>query len=485
MTPAPRRGLAAILVVAGVVALALFCAYTLHTGATIAAILLLVVVLLTGVYSRRTEAVVVSIGATLCLDYFFVPPVGRITIGDPQGWLILAVFLAVSLVATDLSSRLRRQRDALIARQFETEKLHALSRAILMSSTGEPLRRLLVNKCMELFGFSESVLFETASGEFYRSHMDGSISMEEVRKAAVRGAMERGSGVTIMPVVLGNKIFGAFASRGVALEDGALQSLGNTIAMGLAQAQAQEAASRAEAIRKGEELKSVMIDALAHELKTPLTAIEASADMLLQPAVVSKEQHDDLLDVIQQESRRLRRLLGEAIHLARIDAKRMKLECEALQVKEVLSEAMHSLGERLSAHSVKVQNGDSLSIFADRELIVQALKQLLDNAGKYSPPGSVIQIEVRETDGFVSISVRDQGRGLTQLEQRRVFDKFYRVRGDRSAVQGTGMGLAIAKEIAEAHGGSVTVESRFGEGSEFTMTVPSSARNAGVEPHTA
>ena len=134
---------------------------------------------------------------------------------------------------------------------------------------------------------------------------------------------------------------------------------------------------------------------------------------------------------------------------------------------------------------VRVQSGDSLSIFADRELIVQALKQLLDNAGKYSPPGSVIQIEVRETDGFVSISVRDQGRGLTELEQRRVFDKFYRVRGDRSAVQGTGMGLAIAKEIAEAHGGSVTVESRFGEGSEFTMTVPSSARNAGVESHTA
>ena len=220
-----------------------------------AAILLLLVVLLAGVYSRRTEAVVVSIGATLCLDYFFVPPAGRITIDDPQGWLILAVFLAVSLVATDLSSRLRRQRDALVAQQFETEKLHALSRAILMSSTGEPLRRLLVNKCMELFGFSESVLFETASGEFYRSHMDGSISMEEVRKAAVRGAMERGNGVTIMPVVLGNKIFGAFASRGVAMEDGVLQSLGNTIAMGLAQAQAQEAASRAEAIRKREELE--------------------------------------------------------------------------------------------------------------------------------------------------------------------------------------------------------------------------------------
>jgi two-component system, OmpR family, sensor histidine kinase KdpD len=266
------------------------------------------------------------------------------------------------------------------------------------------------------------------------------------------------------------------------LGDGTLQSLGNTIAMGLAQAQAQEAASRAEGIRRGEELKSVMIDALAHELKTPLTAIEASADMLLQPATVSKEQRDDLLEVIQQESRGLRRLLAEAIHLARIDAKRMKLECESLRVEEVLAEAMRSLGERLTAHRVRVeQGGDLPSIFVDRELTVQALKQLLDNASKYSPAGSVIQIGIREMDGFVSIAVRDQGQGLTELEQRRVFDKFYRVRRDRSAVQGTGMGLAIAKEIAEAHGGSVTVESRFGEGSEFTMRVPSSVRRAQVE----
>ncbi len=486
MIAALRRGLTAMPMIAGVVALAVACAYILNVGATVAAIALLLAVLLAGAYTKRTEAVVASIAATLCLDYFFIPPVGRVTIGDPQGWVILAVFLSVSLVATNLSSRLRRQRDALIARQAESEKLHALSRAILMSNAGEQLRRLLVNKCMELFGFSESVLFEIASGEFCRSQMDGSISIDDVRGAALRGAIERGNGLTIMPVVLGNKIFGAFAFRGVALDDGALQSLGNTIAMGLAQAQAQEAASRTEAIRKGEELKSVMIDALAHELKTPLTAIEASADMLLQPANVSKEQRDDLLEVIQQESRGLRRLLAEAIHLARIDAKRMKLECEPLRVGEILSEAIHSLGERLSAHQVRVEPaGDVPAIFADRELTVQAVKQLLDNASKYSPPGSVIRIAAHELDGLVSITVRDQGQGLTHLEQRRVFDKFYRVRRDRSAVQGTGMGLAIAKEIAEAHGGSVTVESRFGEGSEFTITVPAVAGNARLESHTA
>jgi two-component system, OmpR family, sensor histidine kinase KdpD len=486
MNAALRRGLAAMLMLAGVVALAVVCAYVLNAGATVAAIVLLLAVLLAGAYAKRTEAVVASIAATLCLDYFFIPPVGRITIGDPRGWIVLGVFLSVSLVATNLSSRLHRQRDVLIARQIESEKLYALSRAILMSNAGEQLRRLLVNKCMELFGFSESVLFEIASGEFYRSQMDGSISIDDVRQAAFRGATERANGLTIMPVVLGNKIFGVFAFRGAALGAGALESLGNTIAMGLAQAQAQEATNRAEAIRKGEELKSVMIDALAHELKTPLTAIEASADMLLQPANVSKEQRDDLLDVIQQEARGLRRLLAEAIHLARIDAKRMKLECEPLRVDEILSAAIDSLGERLSAHEIKMEAApDTPPIFADRELTVQAVKQLLDNASKYSAPGSIIRIAAHEMDGLVSISVRDQGQGLTHLEQRRVFDKFYRVRRDRSAAQGTGMGLAIAKEIAEAHGGSVTVESRFGEGSQFTISVPCAVGNARLESRSA
>ena len=485
-----RRVPSTLLAVISVSGLALLCAYVLHAGATVAAIVLLLAVLLAGAYSKRAEAIAASFAATLCLDYFFLPPIGRVTIADPQDWIVLGVFLCVSLLSTSLSSRLRRQRDELLRRQAETEKLHALSRAILMSNAGEDLRRLLVNKCMELFDFSESVLFETATAEFYRSQLDGSISVEDVRNAARQGAAGRpqpdGTGTTIVPVMLGNKIFGSFAFRGVTLREGALQSLGNTIAMGLAQAQAQESASRAEAVRKGEELKSVMIDALAHELKTPLTAIEASADMLAQPAGVSQEQRADLLDVIQQEARGLRRLVDEAIHLARIDAKRMRLECESLRVEEILSAAERSLGDRLSAHEIRIEIDENVPpVFADRDLTVQALKQLLDNASKYSPPGSTIRIRARETDGLVSISVRDRGQGLTGLEQQRVFEKFYRARRDRSAVQGTGMGLAIAKEIAEAHGGSVRVESRLGEGSEFTITVPSIMRNSSIESHKA
>jgi two-component system sensor histidine kinase KdpD len=208
--------------------------------------------------------------------------------------------------------------------------------------------------------------------------------------------------------------------------------------------------------------------------------------MLLQPKNVSPEQRQDLLHVIQQETQGLRRLMGEAIHLARIDAKRMKLESEPLRVDELIAAAIQSLGERAASYPIGVElTDDAPWIFADRELMVQALKQLLDNAIKYSPARSAITIAASEANGVVSVSVRDQGQGLTELEQRRVFDKFYRGHRDRSAVQGTGMGLAIAREIAEAHGGSIAVESQLGQGSRFTITMQSAAGRARLGSLTA
>jgi two-component system, OmpR family, sensor histidine kinase KdpD len=465
----PRSTVVAAL---GMVAVAVVC-QLLHANATVAAIVLLSGVLAAGASTNSSGAVVVSLVGTLCLDYFFVPPIGAITIADPQGWIILIVFLAVSLFASKAAARLREQRDELLASQRETEKLHALSRAILMSA-GEELRRAVVNKCMELFGLQEAVLYECATGQFQRSNAESQISDDKLRKVARYGSVhhELAPQITIIPITLGNQTFGSLGVRGASLPEASLQALANIIALGVAQAQAQEASSRAEAVRKGEELKSVMIDALAHELKTPLTAIEAAADLLLDGQAIDTAQRQELLGVVQQESRGLNDLVAQAMHLARIDAKRLKLDAEPIEVSQIISAAVQALGERAASHQIRVELlGKLPPVMADRELITLALKQLIDNAVKYSPPGSVVTVSATDAGGVVAISVRDQGQGLTELEQSRVFEKFYRGRYDRSAVQGTGMGLSIAKEISEAHGGALNVESQFGHGSRFTLTL--------------
>jgi two-component system sensor histidine kinase KdpD len=468
-----------LLATLAVFAITFFCYRVLHANATVAAVALLLTVLVAGASVTLAGVVIASFAATLCLDYFFIPPVGSITIADPQGWIVLTVFLAVSLIATNVSTRLRLQRDELVAQRAEAEKLHALSRAMLFSEGTEGVERLVVNKCMELFSFREVVLFELLNGAFYRSEAESSIADEMLRRAARNGWVHQDEAVdlTVMPVALGNKIFGSVAWLGPMLRARALQALGSTVAMGIAQAQARDAGSRAEAVRRSEELKSVMIDALAHDLKTPLTAIEAASDMLLAPANVSSAQRQDLLEVIQQEASGLRRIVEEAIHLARIDAQRLKLERRPISVDDLIEAAMASLGERTAPYRmelgrIEVHTTGAPLVSADKELIVQALKQLLDNAMKYSPAKSTIGVSATAADKIVTISVRDHGQGLTELEQDRVFDKFYRGQQGRPAVQGMGMGLAIVKEILEAHGGSAGVRSYPGQGSEFFISLP-------------
>lgn len=479
--PRPRR---TAVVLAGVAAISLFCSHIVHASATVAAIVLLLGVLLAGLYASLVEAILASLLATLLLDFFFIPPIGKITIADPQGWVALLAFLTVSLIATNLSARLQRQRDELLDRQQEAERLHALSRAMLFS-TGEDARRLIVNKSMELFGFEEVVLFESATGQFHRTQTDSSIGEEQLSRAAMQGTSkhEDAARITILPVTLGNKIFGSLGVRGVSLPETTLQAVGNTIALALAQAQAQEAGGRAEAVRKSEELKSVMLDALAHDLKTPLTVIEAATGVLLNSTPLSEDQRLDLLQVIHQQEQGLKRKVDEALHLARIDAKRLKLNIEPVAPCQLIEAAVQALGDRASSHSIEIACAPGLSpVAGDRELLQEALKQLLDNATKYSPTRSVINVSASETSGVLSVSVRDHGQGLTEIEQSRVFDKFYRGRYDRSAVQGTGIGLSIAKEIMEAHGGRIAVESQIGRGSLFTITFPAGrellARNA-------
>lgn len=469
---------AGLLGLSGVFAITILCHRVFHANTTVAAVTLLLYVLITGVNVNLQAAVIASISATLCLDYFFIPPIGSITIADPQGWILLTVFLAVALITTNLSTRLRRQRDELFFQQTEAEKLYALSRSMLHSDGTEALERLVVNKCMELFSFREMILFELQNGVFYRSQSESSILDEMLQHAARCGSVyqSEADGLTITPIALGNKVFGSLAFRGTAPGGQRLQSLSSTIAMGIAQMQLREAGSRAEAVRKSEELKSVMIDALAHDLKTPLTAIEAASDMLLAPVSISPVQRHDLLEVIQQETNGVRRIVDEAIHLARIDAEKLKLDSQPVSVDDLIDAAISSLGERAAVHDIErdlagTDTGRILVVSVDRDLVIQALKQLLDNAMKYSPANSTIRVSATGADGVVVISVRDHGQGLTELEQGRVFDKFYRGHEYRSTVQGTGMGLAIVKEILEAHGGSAGVRSEPGEGAEFFITL--------------
>jgi two-component system sensor histidine kinase KdpD len=234
-----------------------------------------------------------------------------------------------------------------------------------------------------------------------------------------------------------------------------------------------ETLTRNEASRESEKLRSALLDSVTHEFRTPLTAIKLAVTTLLASDPVTAEARQELLTVINEESDRLNRLVGEAAEMAQLDAQQVELRRESHPVRAVIEAALERAKQMLAGRDVKLQLPEKLPpVGVDLERIAEVLVQLLENAAKYSPAETPITITAEPAGKMVSISVADRGPGIDDMEQSLIFEKFYRGRDQRYRIQGTGMGLAIAKAIVEAHGGTIGVTSQPGSGSVFSFTVP-------------
>jgi two-component system sensor histidine kinase KdpD len=250
-----------------------------------------------------------------------------------------------------------------------------------------------------------------------------------------------------------------------------VEAMANLIAIGLERAHAIERAASAEAARRSEELRSAMLDGLAHDLKTPLTAIKASITSLISGYPRTEERKEELLTIVNEETDRLHRIVSEAIQMGRIGAGKVSLQRGTHPLHEIVTGVLSDL--KLSASRLRLDIPHGLPpLFVDGDLIGQAIKQLLDNADRYSPPGSPIAVLARLEPDWIVVSVADSGPGVKADEQSRIFEKFYRGTHSARFREGTGMGLSIAKGIIEAHGGKITVSGRPEGGSVFSVQLP-------------
>jgi two-component system sensor histidine kinase KdpD len=263
----------------------------------------------------------------------------------------------------------------------------------------------------------------------------------------------------------------ALGERGTSQET--LEALGGLIAVAAERAAAVENLSRTEAARESERLRSALLDSVTHEFRTPLTSIKASVSSLLSQAQLASEERQELLTVIDEESDRLNRLVGEAVEMAQLDAKEVKLELRPHTIQEVIDEALDESQQVVARNPVEIRLPEQLpAAVMDAAWITKVLRHLLENAVKYSQPGSPIFISSEVKNDRLITSVADRGSGIDDLERSLIFDKFYRGQSQRYRVQGTGMGLAIVKAIVEAHGGRISVTSQLGHGSVFSFGLP-------------
>lgn len=443
---------------------------------TTAGFVYLVTILLIASTWGLLESLVASFAATLCFNYFFFPPVRTFTIADPHNWVALTAFLLTSLVASHLSERAKSKTREAFHRQQEMERLHSLGRAILLTDLEQPIGPQIAREIADVYGLSAVGIYDCNEGKIHAAGSEDLSDLEhKLRVAAAKAIILREPETlsTVTPIRLGQRTIGSMALRGSAPSDTGLQALANLVAIGLERVRAQQVSSRAEAARQSEALKSTLLDALAHEFQTPLTSVRAAASALLSAGVTEPHQQRDLLSVIEQEAEHLSGLVTEATHLARIEAGTLRLQRQPQGVEALVKMTLGEMATTLKDRVVELRVAADLpDLNVDGELACLVLQHLLDNAVKYSPPSSPISISADAHGQMVVIRVRNEGSGIAEAEQARIFEKFYRGAEARPQVGGTGMGLAIAQEIVRAHGGDLRLESNPGKGSEFFVCFP-------------
>jgi two-component system sensor histidine kinase KdpD len=361
-----------------------------HINSTTVALALLLVVLFVATRWGSHPAVLSSLLGVVCFNFFYLPPVGRLAIDDPDNLIALVAFLITAVTAGQLSARARRRAEEADAARLEVERLYT----------------------------------------------------------ELQDAFER--------------------------------------------------ASQAKALEQSERLKSALLDAVTHDLRTPLTSIKASVTTLLddlrskandaEPMTLDAEGRGEMLEVIDEETDRLNRFIEGLMELARIEAGEMHLRRRWGSIEEIVITALERAAPLTRSHRMQTSLDNELpAVRVDARAVAEVIYTLVENATKYSPPGTSIKVEARHTgDQIVQLSVEDEGSGVPEELRERVFDKFFRAMrdGDSSTHQpsGTGMGLAIAKGIVEAHGGRIWIEEARGNnrGSRVVVSLPIGEEEASV-----
>ncbi len=448
----------------------------LHVNQTTVALTFLVMVQLAAFSWGLVYSVCLSIGCTLLYNYFFLPPIGSFTITDPQNWIALFSFLGSAIFISKLSENERRQTALSEDRRSEMERLYEFSNQLLMEENLHDVASHAPRVVASIFAFDAVILYLTESDTAYSSDPRRSVvSLEELRAAArlPDGPRPRGNGVCIVPLVLGMRASGSIAMTKAGYSDGLYDAIGGLLAIALERATALDRFSRVEAAREGERLRSALLDSVTHELRTPLTAIRAAATTLLSQPLLEESQRREMFTILDEESARLDRLIGQAVEMAQLDTDGIEVRLKSQRLQEVIDMALEDCHALLRGRPVTIELPPAMpSIALDRELIRRVLRHLLENAARYSPAGSPVRIGATLEADRLLVSITDQGQGIDEAEQAYIFDKFYR--GSRQRLlHGTGMGLAIARAILRAHSGGIEVASHRDQGATFTFWIPS------------
>jgi two-component system sensor histidine kinase KdpD len=476
-------------------------------------LLFLLLTLLISSFWGRDIGILAAIVTNLFLNFFFIKPYYTPTVEEPRNILALVVFLLVSLIGGSLLSAARRASRESRRREAETQVLLNLSRGMAgRTDPSEALDELCLHVVTAFQAPGAAVLLrekgtwsllahagsdaaarplepaERAAAD--RAVAEGSIQavgetglrrqpVRVVYPAGRQGAIASARSLAFAPLRVGDRTLGVLRLDGPIGHSAfreqpqeLLNAVANEAALALQRAELSQAAAHAEALREADELKSALLNAVSHDLRTPLASIIASAESLLQTDVTwSEKEKEEFAGAIHTQAERLDRLVGNLLDLSRIESGSLRPDKGWYDVGSLLAEVVGRLKSLASAHRITLDVQEDLPpVSLDYIEIDAVLTNLIENAVKYTPPGSSISVAAHEDNGQLLIEVADDGAGLPPDALGRIFEPFFRVEGARA--KGTGMGLAVARGLIEAHGGRIWAENRPEGGARFAFTLP-------------
>lgn len=436
--------------------------------------LYLIFVVLAAFYGGFRQATLVSVIAVACLDYFFDQPIFSFSVGRLSNWVELGAFEFTALVISQLSNRAQLRAVEAIAERRDTDRLYQSARRMLLLDSRGNVGNLVSSLIRETFEIRGVVLFDAHSTASYESGHPTPDAERQTREAFLANSDSFDSNHKSWFCVLrvGGKPAGALALCGTEMRPLAAAAVASLVAIALERARTLEKHYHAEAARQAEQLRTAVLDALAHQFKTPLTVIRTASSGLPAAGGLCEEQ-TELVSLIDQEARKLSDLASRLVGAPTLESAEFQPQPEPL----LLSRLMRSALQEIEPGSDRDRFRFSLPaheppVFADRELILTALVQLVDNALKYSVRGSAIDVELKANDTSVILSVRSEGLVLSTADRERIFERFYRAPGAQDRSSGTGLGLSIVKTIASGQRGHVWAEGEPGYGTVFSFSLP-------------
>jgi len=448
-------------------------------------------VVISAIFLGRGPSLLATIAGVLAFDFFLVPPYHTFAVRDTEYLITFLMLFVVSLVISSLTARGREQAEAAIRRESQTAALYNLSRDLTSAATLNHIADIIISRIGQAFG-REVAIFLPENGTIRPFASSPDYHPDENELAVAAWAFEHdqpaGRGTDTLPAAsirchplrTSNGLVGVLGvhpkEAGSFLTPEQRQTLAafaNQAALAIEGASLAEQARQAELLQTTEKLQTALLNSISHDLRTPLVSITGALSALDDDdGALDGTSRKALVENARAEADRLNRLVGNLLSMTRIESGAIKLHLEPGDVQDLIGTALEQLGKRIEKHNVKIDVPvDFPLVPMDFTLMVQVIVNLLENAVKYSPENSVIEISSTWDDGKARIQIADSGVGIPAEDLVRVFDKFYRVQRPEN-VSGTGLGLSIGKGIIEVHHGSIFAGAHAGGGALITIELP-------------